>query len=90
MVVNDTGVPIFVGDRINGEVELIKQDFGNQYKKLKVEPVKFIVENKLEFLEGEAIKRISTHHLVEDGKEEIEKAIQELKLILKYKYKDHV
>jgi len=60
---------------------------GNHYKDCKIQPVEFIEENGLKFLEGCVIKRV-TRHDKETGKgaEDIKKAIHELQLLLELRY----
>ena len=62
-----------------------KQIGGSHYKKYKIQPSKFINENKLLFAEGNAIKYICRHQ--DKGKEEdIKKAIHYLEMILERDY----
>ena len=57
-----------------------KQVGGNHYKKMVIQPAKFINDNKLLYAEGEAIKYICRHAL-KGGLQDIEKAIQYLEMI---------
>ncbi|RMG76674.1 MAG: DUF3310 domain-containing protein [Chloroflexi bacterium] len=59
---------------------------GTHYKIFRIQPAKYAVENELGFLEGNAIKYITRHHL-KGGEEDIHKAIHCLNLILEYKYR---
>lgn len=62
-----------------------KQISGSHYKNYKIQPAKFINENKLLFAEGNAIKYICRHS--SKGKEEdIKKAIHYLEMILERDY----
>ena len=62
-----------------------KQIAGSHYKKFKIQPSKFINDNKLLFAEGNAIKYICRHQ--SKGKEEdIKKAIHYLEMILERDY----
>ena len=62
-----------------------KQIGGSHYKKYKIQPSKFINENKLLFAEGNAIKYICRHQ--DKGKDEdIKKAIHYLEMILERDY----
>jgi hypothetical protein len=57
----------------------------HHYKKLKIQPAKFINENKLLFAEGNVIKYICRHS--EKGKaEDIRKAIHYCEMILERDY----
>jgi len=57
-----------------------KQVGGNHYKKMVIQPAKFINDNKLLYAEGEAIKYICRHAL-KGGLQDIEKAIQYIEMI---------
>lgn len=60
---------------------------GTHYKHCTIQPVEFIEANSLGFLEGCVIKRL-TRHTKETGKgrQDIEKAIHELQLLLELRY----
>ena len=62
-----------------------KQINGSHYKKYKIQPSKFVVENKLLFPEGCAIKYIIRHQ-DKGGKNDILKAIHFLEMILERDY----
>ena len=62
-----------------------KQINGSHYKKYKIQPSKFVVENKLLFPEGCAIKYIIRHQ-DKGGKDDILKAIHMLEMILERDY----
>ena len=63
-----------------------KQISGGHYIGFKIQPAKFINDNKLLFAEGNAIKYICRHQ--SKGKEEdIKKAIHYLEMILERDYK---
>ena len=62
-----------------------KQEGGDHYKTMKIQPVEFIVENKLSYLEGNVVKYVSRHRK-KNGAEDIKKAIHYLELILKLEY----
>lgn len=64
---------------------LDEQVGGDHYKKYAIQPVEFIVANKLDFLEGCIVKR-ACRHQDKNGAEDICKIIHEAKLILKLKY----
>ena len=58
---------------------------GNHYSNKKIQPIDYILENKLSFLEGNALKYI-TRHRDKNGAEDIHKAIHYLRFILAYEY----
>ena len=64
-----------------------KQHGGSHYQKYVIQPSKFVVENKLLYPEGCAIKYIIRHR-DKNGKEDILKAIHFLEMILERDYKD--
>ena len=64
-----------------------KQHGGSHYQKFKIQPSKFVVENKLLFPEGCAIKYICRQRL-KGKKEDILKAIHFLEMILERDYKE--
>lgn len=55
------------------EKVLDKQVGGNHYKDLKIQPVEYILENGLGFLEGNVVKYI-TRHKAKNGIEDVKKA----------------
>ncbi len=62
-----------------------KQIGGNHYRKMKIQPSKFVIENKLLFPEGNVIKYICRHHM--KGKEvDIDKAIHYLEMVKERDY----
>jgi len=61
------------------------QEGGDHYKNMKIQPIEFIQENKMQFLEGCVIKRVCRHR-AKNGAEDIRKAIHELNLILELEY----
>ena len=60
---------------------------GNHYKNMKITPTEYIIANKIPWREGNAIKYISRHKF-KNGKEDIQKAIHCLQLILENTYAD--
>lgn len=58
---------------------------GTHYEVMKIQPIDYIVANKLNFMEGCAIKYL-TRHPYKGGAEDIKKAIHYCKMILKYEY----
>ena len=64
-----------------------RQIGGSHYQKYKVQPSKFVVENKLLFPEGSAIKYIIRHQ-DKDGKKDLLKAIHFIEMIIERDYKE--
>ena len=64
---------------------LKKQVDGNHYSKMKIQSAEFINENKLLFAEGNAIKYICRHQS-KGKRQDIEKAIHYLEMILERDY----
>ena len=64
---------------------LNKQEGGNHYKDMAIQPVEFITANNLGFLEGNVVKYICRHH-AKNGAEDIKKAIHYCELLLQTKY----
>ena len=63
-----------------------KQIGGSHYQKFKIQPSKFVVENKLLFPEGCAIKYICRHSH-KGKKEDLLKAIHFIEMIIERDYK---
>lgn len=70
---------------VEEENALRKQEGGNHYKDMKIQPVEFITANNLGFLEGNVVKYICRHH-AKNGAEDIKKAIHYCELLLQTKY----
>lgn len=62
-----------------------KQIGGSHYKKMKIQPSKFVIENELLFPEGNVIKYICRHRF-KNGKEDLEKAIHFIEMIIERDY----
>jgi len=62
-----------------------KQIGGTHYRKMKIQPSKFVIENKLLFPEGNVIKYISRHQY-KGGKEDLEKAKHFIDMIIERDY----
>jgi len=60
---------------------------GTHYKKMKIQPSRFVIENKLAFPEGNVIKYIC-RHLHKGGKQDLEKAKHFIDMIIERDYKD--
>lgn len=59
---------------------------GGHYKDFPIQPVEFAEANNLTFLEGCVLKRLCRHSRGGKGRQDIEKAIHELQLILELHY----
>lgn len=66
---------------------LEKQEGGNHYKKMKIQPIEYIHANGLNFLQGNAIKYISRYNL-KNGKEDLKKAIHMIELLIQMEYEN--
>jgi len=62
-----------------------KQIGGSHYKNFRIQPSKFINDNKLLFAEGNAIKYICRHS-TKNGKQDLEKAIHYIEMIMERDY----
>lgn len=60
---------------------------GNHYASMKIQPTVFIHANNIPFLEGNVIKYV-VRHRHKNGKQDIEKAINYLQLLLELEYHD--
>jgi hypothetical protein len=72
-------------NKVWGVNPLDKQEGGNHYKDMAIQPVEFITANNLGFLEGNVVKYICRHH-AKNGAEDIKKAIHYCELLLQTKY----
>lgn len=64
-----------------------RQVGGQHYKKFKIQPSRFINENKLLFAEGNAIKYLCRHK-DKGGKQDLLKAIHYIEMIIERDYKN--
>ena len=62
-----------------------KQIGGSHYKKMKIQPSRFVIENELLFPEGNVIKYICRHRF-KNGKEDLEKAVHFIEMIIERDY----
>ena len=62
-----------------------KQIGGTHYRKMKIQPSKFVIENELLFPEGNVIKYICRHRF-KNGKEDLLKAIHFIEMIIERDY----
>jgi hypothetical protein len=60
---------------------------GGHYKDLAIQPSEFIHRNRIGWLEGNAIKYVCRHRN-KNGRQDIEKAIHYLQLLLEWEYPD--
>lgn len=66
---------------------LDRQVGGEHYREGGIQPVEYIESNKLGFLEGCVVKRLTRHERrTGKGRQDIEKAIHELQLLLELRY----
>lgn len=66
---------------------LQEQVGGGYYAAMKIQPVEFITANHLPFIEGCVIKYVCRHR-AKNGKQDIEKAIHFLQLLIDLEYGD--
>ena len=62
-----------------------KQIGGTHYKEMKIQPSKFVIENKMLFAEGNVVKYICRHPY-KDGKQDLEKAKHFIDMIIERDY----
>ena len=62
-----------------------KQIGGSHYKKMKIQPSKFVIENEVLFPEGSVIKYICRHRF-KNGKEDLLKAMHFIEMIIERDY----
>lgn len=65
---------------------LEKQEGGDHYRKMGIQPVEYIRANGLDYFEGNVVKYV-TRHRNKKGAEDIRKAIHYLEMILEAEYK---
>ncbi len=72
---------------MTNETALSVQVGGSHYKDCAIQPIQYIEANSLPFLEGCVIKRVTRHAKPSGkGRQDIEKAIHELQLLLELRY----
>lgn len=70
-----------MGEALNDQIG------GDHYRLGTIQPVQFIEANSLRFLEGCVVKRVTRHDRPGGkGRQDIEKAIHELRLLLELRY----
>ena len=62
-----------------------KQEGGNHYKEMVIQPIEFIVKNQIPFMEANCIKYLCRHKN-KKGAEDIKKVIHYCELILEFNY----
>jgi|TARA_R110000824_G_scaffold68196_2_gene176538 hypothetical protein len=77
----DTDTVKYVGNNA-----LEQQVGGQHYRDCKIQPVEYIVQNNLDFLEGNIVKYVTRHRTKGEGKRDIEKVIHYAQLILELHY----
>lgn len=72
---------------MSNDTALSEQIGGDHYKAGGIQPVQYIEANGLGFLEGCVVKRVTRHNRPGGkGRQDIEKAIHELRLLLELRY----
>ena len=61
----------------------------DHYKQQKIQPVEYIHANEIGFMEGNVIKYV-TRHKLKNGKQDLEKAIHFLQLLIELEYTDEI
>ena len=64
-----------------------KQIGGTHYRTMKIQPSKFVIENKMLFAEGNVVKYICRHPY-KDGKQDLEKAKHFIDMIIERDYSE--
>ena len=62
-----------------------KQEGGSHYKNLKIQPMQYALENKLDYAQASVVKYV-TRHKEKNGKEDLLKAIHNLELMIEFYY----
>jgi len=86
----------FLKDRPPTATEIIRRQKGggidvanqNHYTKDKIQPIEYIVANKMDYCEANVVKYVSRHEW-KNGVVDINKAIRYLEIIKETKYADH-
>ena len=64
-----------------------KQEGGSHYKTLKIQPMQYALENKLDYAQANVVKYV-TRHKEKNGKEDLLKAIHNIELMIEFYYGD--
>jgi hypothetical protein len=62
-----------------------KQEGGSHYKNLKIQPMQYALENKLDYAQANVVKYV-TRHKEKNGKEDLLKAIHNIELMIEFYY----
>ena len=62
-----------------------KQEGGSHYKTLKIQPMQYALENKLDYAQANVVKYV-TRHKEKNGKEDLLKAIHNIELMIEFYY----
>ena len=65
-----------------------KQEGGSHYKDLKIQPMQYALDNKLDYAQANVVKYV-TRHANKNGKEDLLKAIHNIELMIEYYYGDN-
>ena len=63
-----------------------KQIMGSHYKDCSIQPIDYIMDNQLDWCEGNIVKYVTRHNKNGEGKKDIEKVIHYAELLLEKKY----
>ena len=72
---------------LNSNSSYDKQIGGSHYQGMRIQPSQFVIENKMLFPEGSAIKYICRHSK-KDGKQDLLKAIHFIEMIIERDYSE--
>jgi len=72
-------------DILNLKNVMERQEGGNHYKGMAIQPIEFCQKNQLNYCESNAIKYICRHRK-KNGAEDIRKAIHNLQILLELEY----
>jgi len=64
---------------------LQRQEGGDHYSSQAVQPITYILGNNMPFCEGSVVKYVTRHRL-ENGAEDLQKAVHYLQFILEHEY----
>lgn len=62
---------------------------GDHYRKMKIQPIEFIIENNLDFCQGSVIKYICRYK-DKNGLEDLKKAKHYIEMLIQLEYKDTI
>lgn len=67
---------------------LTKQEGGNHYSRMKIQPIEYITANELSFIQGNIIK-YATRYPFKNGAEDLRKIIHYAELALSLEYEEN-